>query len=332
MKPIYRLQQPTETISNECLSPEILKKQERLAKNRAIASVSRAHKRLHLQNLQARVVSLERENILLSQKITLREAELRQMQTGSSVQCEGTEEILQKQKPMAMDEAPTSPKASDSRDMEPVAAGQYHVPSISVVQASTPGHEVKGAPVAPYNMITSGEYASANKREIIDSMAPRSPFSPPPHRHLISDVITGSDSSQELPHHSSIQQESSGWKQEAWHESRQQQQQQPQQHQHHQQHQQHQQQQQHHQQQQQQQHHQQQQQQQVCLSSSGQDAPAQGLTDWEPLPFKTLDMITSMDDMSDNGFAAEASRWIVRNYGSHIPTESLASAGSPVSQ
>ena len=41
MKPIYRLQQPMETISNECLSPEILKKQERLAKNRAIASVSR---------------------------------------------------------------------------------------------------------------------------------------------------------------------------------------------------------------------------------------------------------------------------------------------------
>ncbi len=314
---------------------------------------------------------------------------------------------------------------SDSRDMEPVAAGQYHVPSISVVQASTPGHEVKGAPVAPYNMVTSGEYASANKREITDSMAPRSPFSPPPHRHLISDVITGSDSSQDLPHHSSIQQESSGglgqalselqddarlraichmdtdslsgqpkpepagnnddklfcpefqqarhafpeyyignkpvrdssswswvsadadkfqhqscffeqdgalavasspsagWKQEAWHESRQQQHQQQQQH--HQQ--QHQHQHQHQQQQQQQQQQHQQQQQQVCLSSSGQDAPAQGLTDWEPLPFKTLDMITSMDDMSDDGFAAEASRWIVQNYGGHIPTESLASAG-----
>ena len=31
-------------------------------------------------------------------------------------------------------------------------------------------------------------------------------------------------------------------------------------------------------------------------------------------------MITSMDDMCDDGFVAEASRWIVQNCGSHIPS------------
>ncbi len=41
MKPAYRLQQPTETFLDECMSPEALMKQERLAKNRATASVSR---------------------------------------------------------------------------------------------------------------------------------------------------------------------------------------------------------------------------------------------------------------------------------------------------
>jgi len=41
VKPAHRLQQPMETVSDECLSPESLKKQARLAKNRAIASVSR---------------------------------------------------------------------------------------------------------------------------------------------------------------------------------------------------------------------------------------------------------------------------------------------------
>ena len=97
---------------------------------------------------------------------------------------------------------------SDSRDKEPVAAGQYHDSSINVLPGSMPGD--KRAPIASCNVVTSGEHASAIKREITDSIAPRSPFSAPPHRHLISDMITGSDSSQELPHHSSIQQESSG--------------------------------------------------------------------------------------------------------------------------
>ncbi len=41
MKPAYRLQQPMEMVSDEILSPEDVKKQERLAKNRATASVSR---------------------------------------------------------------------------------------------------------------------------------------------------------------------------------------------------------------------------------------------------------------------------------------------------
>jgi hypothetical protein len=50
----------------------------------------RARKRQHLQNLQAYVLRLERENIRLSQKVTMREAELRQMQKSSSVQREGT--------------------------------------------------------------------------------------------------------------------------------------------------------------------------------------------------------------------------------------------------
>jgi len=52
------------------------------------------------------------------------------------------------------------------------------------------------------------------------------------------------------------------------------------------------------------------------LSSSVQDAPAQGSTEWEPMLFKTVAMTTSMDDMSDDGFVAEASRWIVQNCGS----------------
>ena len=275
----------------------------------------------------------------------------------------------------------SSDAQSDSRIMEAAAAGQYHGPSISIVQGSMPGHGVKGAPVAFSNIITSGEYASAIKHETTVSIAPKSPLSAPPHRHLISEVNTGSDSSQELPNHSSKQQDFGGglgqnvselqdhahlravchmdtysppgqpkphpgcntdnnffcpdlqqahhacreydistksvrdssswswasadadsfqyqsclfeqdgtlavaslpsacWTQEAWHENCQQQQQ-------------------------------------VCFPSSGQDAPGQGSTDWEPLPSKTLDMITSMDDMSDDGFVAEASRWIVQNYGS----------------
>ncbi len=361
----------------------------------------------------------------------------------SMLSATGTEEVLQEQQPVAMEGAPTSPKAilvqpaasalpriycratsapsskhpllpcqatpeillgsiptedkaiaqhrssdaqSDSRNIEPAVAGQHHAPSVSIVQGSMPGDEVRSAPVAPYNIVTSGEYAFANKREITDSIAPRSPFSAPPHGHLISDVITGSDSSQELPHHSSNQQESSGglgqtlselqdraclravchmdtyslsrqlkpqpggnsddnlfcpdfqqahafpeynignksvrdssswsWvsaeadsfqhqnccfeqddtlavapsplaceKQEAWHERCQRQQQEE-----------------------------------VCLSSHVQNAPAQGSTKWDPMPFKTVDMLTSMDDMCDDGFVAEASRWIVQNYGSHIPS------------
>ena len=358
----------------------------------------------------------------------------------------GTDEVLQEQQPVALEEAPTSPKAiwvqpaasapprvycrvtsapsskhpllpcqpssavllrsipiegkaiaqhrssdaqPDSRDMEPAAAGQYHRPSISIVQGSMPGDKVRCAPAASCNIVTSGEYASVNKREIALSIAPRSPLSAPPHRHLISDVITGSDSSQELPNHHSKQQDfggglgqtlselqdharlraichkdtcpspgqaksqpgsnnddniffpdfqqprhafpeddirvsdksvkdSSSWswasadadsfqhqncffeqdgtlavslpsasrKQEAWYESWRQQQQQ----------------------------------QKVCTSSSFQDAPAQGSAEWEPMPCKTVDMITSMDDTSDDGFVAEASRWIVQNYGSHIPS------------
>jgi len=474
--------------------------------------IYRARKRQHLQNLLARVTSLERENIRLSQKVAIREAELRQMQNGSSVQCGGisqlrlnqcltllcarllticftlcsdsrsvqlpfnichqasaacrqgflvlsllasmsfgigTDKVLQEEQPVAMEDAPTSPRAiyvqpaasalphiycrvasaqsskhpllpsesspevslrsisvqdkatvqhsssdaqSASRDIEPMAAGQHHAPSISVVQGSMPGDEVRCAPAASYNIVTSGEYASAIEHETTVSIAPGNPLSAPPHAHLISDEITGSYSSQELPQHYSKQQDffqtlselqdltclraichqdthslpgqprlqpggnnddnffcadfqqaqhafpeydignksvrdssswsrasadadsfqhrdclfeqdgtltvaslpSASWKQQAWHESCQQQQHQLQQ---------------------------------VRLSSSVQDAPAQGSTEWEPMLFKTVAMTTSMDDMSGDGFVAEASRWIVQNCGSHIPTESFPSAG-----
>ncbi len=272
----------------------------------------------------------------------------------------------------------SSDAQSDSRDMESAAAGEHHGPSTSVVQGSMPCDEVKGAPVAHYNIVTSGEYASAIKHKTTVSIAPGSPFSAAPPRHLISEVITGSDSSQELPQHYSDQQDfSSGlsqalselqdyachvdtysppaqpkpqpggnndnkvfcpdfqqfhhafpdydisnqsvrdssiwvcasadadsfqyqncffdqygtpapspwasWRQAAWDKSCQQQQQQ----------------------------------QQICLSSSVQDTIAQGSTEWYPMPSKTMDNTTSIDDMSDDGFAAEASRWIVQNYGSH---------------
>jgi len=176
----------------------------------------------------------------------------------------GTDKVLQEEQPVAMEDAPTSPRAifvqpaasalphiycrvasaqsskhpllpsesspevslrsisvqdkatvqhsssdaqSASRDIEPMAAGQHHAPSISVVQGSMPGDEVRCAPAASYNIVTSGEYASAIEHETTVSIAPGNPLSAPPHAHLISDEITGSDSSQELPQHYSKQQD-----------------------------------------------------------------------------------------------------------------------------
>lgn len=67
---------PQKRPASEALSLAEEKKQRRLAKNRATASVSRSRKREHLHNLQVRLCQLEQKNAQLSEKLAKQEDEL----------------------------------------------------------------------------------------------------------------------------------------------------------------------------------------------------------------------------------------------------------------
>lgn len=68
--------------NSRCLALVDQKKQRRLAKNRATASVSRSRKREHLQTLQVRLGELEKENARLTQKLAQQDAELEKFRQG----------------------------------------------------------------------------------------------------------------------------------------------------------------------------------------------------------------------------------------------------------
>ncbi|KAL0041806.1 hypothetical protein WJX79_005336 [Trebouxia sp. C0005] len=142
---------------SSCLALADQKKQRRLAKNRATASVSRSRKREHLQTLQVRLGELEKENARLTQKLAQQDAELEKFRQGLPSHHPGVAADIGK----AEEEAVTV----QERTQCPKAV-VLHPAHFSPSMEALPAVKVPANQPASFSIITSGDSSQPTlKRE-----------------------------------------------------------------------------------------------------------------------------------------------------------------------